>query len=791
MVALLADVSLVGGMGGLATLVGTGAAASAPWIIHLLNKRRYRVIEWAAMEYLLESQRRNRRRIQMEQLILLAIRTLLILLLALALARPFASAVAGSLMGPIETDRVVLMDDSFSSQRQVGGETVFDDIRRGAAQIAGLSKLGQTYALVQMSDPGSLDVERFLPPTQVRDADAFIKEHLLTRQASDGSGQLARLLARARKVAAEGRNLNKEIYLLTGLQETDWRDRATQARRDDVAAELAEIRKAGYRLTLVDMNPYGEKGDRPIQANNLAVEDLAAVDRNVLTGRVARFRVTLRNFGATDVEKVSLTPQIDGLKRPVIQMKVLAGATASETFEYAFEQPGSHRVSMQADPDVLPLDNVRNLAVAVRPSINVLIVDGDPKIDRSRTESMFLELALNPDALLPAAERKIKGILPKVVTYSQFAQEDLSDFDAVVLANVGYLGNSTDLPGENKVVARLEQFVRGGGGLLVFLGEKVDQPWYADHLWKRGGGLLPAELEAPAGVVDDWEQARYLEVVSGTHPIFRGSGDAGGRKPLGTVPVFRHFPARPATLGRVLDTPPGEAGGEPGKTQLTAASVLVLLTDDSGAGSDPAMIEQGFGAGRVILVTTTCDADWTLWPKYPSFLIAAQQMVGYVGSSARGEQNVTVGRPFSACIPPKFYGGTSMYRTPAFPAEPEETLKVRAEGDQIWVFSPPARRAGFATLTLSKGEDQVETMALAANPDCPLESDLSPVGEADLRALYKDELAGVSIVRGGEALAGVVQIEAKTEIWVPLVVIVVGFMLVETFCAWKFAHHVK
>src|SRR5436309_13210065 len=48
------------------------AAASVPIIIHLLNRRKYREVTWAALRFLLAAIRKNPRRIRIEQLILLA-----------------------------------------------------------------------------------------------------------------------------------------------------------------------------------------------------------------------------------------------------------------------------------------------------------------------------------------------------------------------------------------------------------------------------------------------------------------------------------------------------------------------------------------------------------------------------------------------------------------------------------------------------------------------------------------------------------------------------------------------
>src|ERR1700680_2595680 len=71
-----------------------GGAVSIPVIIHLLNRKRFRIVEWAAMRFLLSAQKKNARRMRLEQLILLAVRCLIILILVLAMSSvtPWAEA---------------------------------------------------------------------------------------------------------------------------------------------------------------------------------------------------------------------------------------------------------------------------------------------------------------------------------------------------------------------------------------------------------------------------------------------------------------------------------------------------------------------------------------------------------------------------------------------------------------------------------------------------------------------------------------------------------------------------
>src|SRR5438874_1892376 len=97
----------------LAMLTGLVAVAIPP-IIHLLNRRRYDVVDWGAMQFLQVSET-TRRRLLIEELLLLLLRMGLIALMVLALAAPWA---AGSLFARLgagnNRDVVLVFDGSYS-----------------------------------------------------------------------------------------------------------------------------------------------------------------------------------------------------------------------------------------------------------------------------------------------------------------------------------------------------------------------------------------------------------------------------------------------------------------------------------------------------------------------------------------------------------------------------------------------------------------------------------------------------------------------------------------------------
>src|SRR5437762_12728617 len=145
----------------LATLAG---AASVPVIIHLLNRRRYRIVDWAAMRFLLAAQRQNVRRLRLEQWLLLAVRCLIVAGVAAAMAAvtPWAEATwqwllpGGGVAGPAVTGRthkVVVLDGSLSMPLRDGGGARFDRAKGLAAELVRSSAAGDGFSVVLLAAP--------------------------------------------------------------------------------------------------------------------------------------------------------------------------------------------------------------------------------------------------------------------------------------------------------------------------------------------------------------------------------------------------------------------------------------------------------------------------------------------------------------------------------------------------------------------------------------------------------------------------------------------------------------
>ena len=134
-------------------MLGWLAAAAAPILIHLWNKRRYREVSWAAIEYLLAAMRKNSRRMWLEQWLLLAVRTLIVALIVIAVAQPFLEHAGIHFVPGQRTLKLLVIDGSYSMGYKPTDKSRFERAKQLATQIVEESSQGDAFALVLMASP--------------------------------------------------------------------------------------------------------------------------------------------------------------------------------------------------------------------------------------------------------------------------------------------------------------------------------------------------------------------------------------------------------------------------------------------------------------------------------------------------------------------------------------------------------------------------------------------------------------------------------------------------------------
>ena len=154
-------------MGSLSFAAWSFAAAGAlcaagPVIIHLLNRRRYRVVKWAAMDFLRQAIVKNRKILQIRDLVLLALRTLAVLLFGLALARPYFASRQQQFDERQPLHAVIVIDNSLSMAYETLEGSLLDQAKQRARDwIEKLPAGSRTTVIPACGSRDSLSLEPY------------------------------------------------------------------------------------------------------------------------------------------------------------------------------------------------------------------------------------------------------------------------------------------------------------------------------------------------------------------------------------------------------------------------------------------------------------------------------------------------------------------------------------------------------------------------------------------------------------------------------------------------------
>jgi len=583
---------------------------AAPIIIHLLNRRKHRRVPWAAMRFLEAAFKRTNRRVRMEHLILLLLRILLMILLVLAIARPMVqSDSALAVLGQSKRNLILVVDTSYSMNYRGGiTETHFDRaIDISERILADLdTRRGDTVTLISMGDDAEVLQER----------SAWLEkglEDVALLEATAGSADLRGALVEALSVLDHPEmQVQSELVMISDFQRLDWEEgEDADERGGSIRDLLGEISEREVPVALIDV------GSR--KTWNLAVTDLRAEEKAVGIRRPVRITAEITNWG-TEITSPSASLWIGENKVAAESLRSMGPEERrSVSFHPTFLEPGDTPVRLEVDPEVkdqLETDNARYLAVDVRDRIRVLAVDGDPSFDPLEgsildSETGYLVLALDPKYDTPLASDSLFEIVP-AADYD-LALQDFSEYDWIAIANLREIGEAK--------ARELRDAVRGGSGLLLFLGNQVEPELYNGRLFGPGDErVLPGSLAA-ARLFGEGDSVEF-RVDDFTHPVLRFFGAEELRPLLTKLPKTRGF----------LPYDPGPENPD--------LRVLARYTDEAGS---PAICERLLGNGRVLLFTTSANAEWTTFPTDFGFLPMMQEIGAYLAADETAARNLLAG----------------------------------------------------------------------------------------------------------------------------------------------------
>ncbi len=713
--------------------------AAVPVLLHFYRRQQRDVVQWGAMQFLVDAAKKGRQWERLEEFLLMLLRCAAVLALVLALARPQLS---GHWFGKQPTREVILvLDNSMSMSREIDGETPFGDLQKQAKEV--IDELSETDLVQVMLAAGGPD---WLTAEAV-EADPVTKARLqrdIDKLApSQGAADLFSSVQAAIDAESTEAAQARHVIVLTDNQAHGWQADAMRNWQ-----QLREAMEQNSMQTSVQVVPCGAFDD-PI--NNVAVVGIEASHTQVGSGQTVTIQAQVQNFGHTRSSPMALDQLVDGEVTGTSPIAGIdPGGTISVSWKWRSDEAGVFALDCRLnDDDQLALDDAESVIVEVVDRVPVLIVGAPPEYRQRVTEATFFTAALGYDNESPHEDWHAV-FAPRLTSPDDLEDESLADVQAVVLTSLTPIVTDT--------VEKLHRFVERGGGLWVVLGRRTDREAFNSVWYQDGGGLSPLPLGDVKTVKnEETQEEETIHPPSGDHPATAQLSDT-NRLDIDAVRIqSRHAFDRasaPEDLSVLLETGDG----------------------------DPLVIEQYAGRGRVFIQALPFDVGWSNLPLTKAHVVMVNDWMAYLTQPAATQFNVSTGARIEL---PQALAGSQSEVAIISPDGTHRDITVRETDDVARFRYSNTHAPGRYEVQFVGTDDTTQTIPFQVARDAQ-ESDLTPLTEEELTSLTDN--AGLDFTEQGtleipQVTSGV----NERPVWTPLLVGLLILLAVELLLATRAA----
>ena len=361
-----------------------------------------------------------------------------------------------------------------------------------------------------------------------------------------------------------------------------------------------------------------------------------------------------------------------------------------------------------------------------------------------------------------------------VATRDDLVDIEFNDYDVVCLADLSdFPVQPQTLPDGTKdnytSLTRLEEFVRTGGGLILFTGDHIDTEFYNTRFYNKGKGLCPVTVSSRKG-----DPTRHGQYVRWDVKTIRAGGilDFFTGDMSGVSNGIRFFGYTPA--------------GEP-----SSPAVVEARYDDTQ--KSPAVVSRPFGEGKVVMYLTTTSLAWNDWAMDDAvgakglYVLYMSDLIDMLRRGQDETLNGLVGSAFHYGLPPAMGEFTAMFRTPSVGSDLQELEPQPKDAPRKSVHVDLTRQSGVYSLSLRQGTKVAKVVLAARNVD-PAESELLPGKKAGLTTAIGDTGWLVYIDRMDDDADATAADRLQRNDWIWALLGLLVLLGIEGYLAWRFGH---
>ena len=570
-------------------------AAAIPVILHMISRQRAKDMPFSTLRFLRISAQKTRRRRRVHDILLMLLRMAVLILIALGLAEPTLTNLSSFWGGGISAVAIVL-DNSASMGTLDNGAPRFDTARRAAHQIMGEIQVGDQVALLMT---GGLE---FPEQDRLQRSHERVLEMLDRTEVSYERADLALRVQDARELLAKSDARNKQIYVISDLQELSWQGLLSPSQASAQSKSSGQNAKADelQRIPVIFVDCH--RAPKP----NVAVSGLN-LDTAVPVAGV-KIRATVELFNASEIaQERHLELHLDGSKQAgTTALKIPAQGRTKHDFEFKFTRGGVHRGEVRlVGDDGSQLDDRRFFAFQIERAIPVAVVKPQ------RHEIAYLEDSFYVEQALAPATSSGWAVRTTILTSDELISEPLGNYTAVYCVNLS--------APDADAAARLRAYVTGGGNLIWICGDNVQPDAYNRMNESASRQLLPAALldvraPGPGQDRDSWT----IGMLDKTHRALVHLAEPASL--YKSVLVYKHVRL--------------DAASSP------AARVMARLDD-----GEPLLMQQRIEQGSVTILGTSAHVGWTNLPVRPIFLPLLARLTFDLAGAEQSRRQTLAGSP--------------------------------------------------------------------------------------------------------------------------------------------------
>ena len=403
-----------------AVLIGL-LATSIPIVLHFLNLRKLKQVEFSTLIFLKELQKTKIRRIKLKQLLLLLIRILIIIFLVLAFSRPTLKETTFGTNSTAKTSAVIIIDNTFSMSLVTEKGSLLNQSKVIAKNLLSNLKEGDDVSIISV---GNLNQKKFLPTTNLSEAQKQIEDI----EISEISFTINQALIEAAKIFYQSKNFNKEIFMITDRQ------KSRLFNSEEELSNFGKIFLNNTRLFLIDLSNDGFA--------NLGIEDFLPENQIFELGKEISFTATIKNYSSDNSSNNVVSLFVNGKRNAQKNISLKGNETKSVNLETTLQDTGLVKFSVELEDDNILYDNQKYYSIYIPNEISVLILSDN------YDDSQFIKyvIGLNP---------RIK--LTEALT-SQISSLNFKKYDLIFLIGTEKISN----------VSKINSYLADGGNLILF-----------------------------------------------------------------------------------------------------------------------------------------------------------------------------------------------------------------------------------------------------------------------------------------------------------------------------------